>query len=158
VRTLHHYDELGLLCPSERSEGGYRLYCYDDLARLREILIWRRLGVLAQRDPVVARRSGPRPARRARAPAGSWVQAEIERLGALIGAVEAAIDAELSDTRLEGDDDVRGIRSGRNTRTRRASAGADTGAYRESACSPQMHRALGDMYVADERFASELSA
>ena len=44
VRALHHYDELGLLCPSERSEAGYRLYSYDDLARLREILIWRRLG------------------------------------------------------------------------------------------------------------------
>src|ERR1700747_222422 len=44
VRALHHYDELGLLCPSARSEAGYRLYSYDDLARLREILIWRRLG------------------------------------------------------------------------------------------------------------------
>ena len=33
VRTLHHYDELGLLCPSERSGAGYRLYSYEDLAR-----------------------------------------------------------------------------------------------------------------------------
>ena len=39
VRTLHHYDELGLLRPSDRSEAGYRLYSYDDLVRLREILI-----------------------------------------------------------------------------------------------------------------------
>ena len=44
VRTLHHYDELGLLAPSERSESGYRLYSYDDVARLQEILIWRQLG------------------------------------------------------------------------------------------------------------------
>ena len=44
VRTLHHYDELGLLSPSGRSEAGYRLYSHADLARLREILIWRALG------------------------------------------------------------------------------------------------------------------
>ena len=44
VRTLHHYDELGLLSPSGRSEAGYRLYSYGDLDRLREILIWRALG------------------------------------------------------------------------------------------------------------------
>ena len=44
VRALHHYDELGLLSPSERSGAGYRLYSYEDLARLQEILIWRQLG------------------------------------------------------------------------------------------------------------------
>ena len=44
VRTLHHYDELGLLSPSERSGAGYRLYSHDDLERLQEILIWRQLG------------------------------------------------------------------------------------------------------------------
>jgi MerR family transcriptional regulator, thiopeptide resistance regulator len=44
VRTLHHYDELGLLSPSGRSEAGYRLYSYDDLSRLREVLTWRALG------------------------------------------------------------------------------------------------------------------
>lgn len=45
VRTLHHYDELGLLVPSERSDAGYRLYTNEDLTRLREILTWRKLGV-----------------------------------------------------------------------------------------------------------------
>jgi len=35
VRALHHYDELGLLSPSERSDASYRLYSYDDLARLQ---------------------------------------------------------------------------------------------------------------------------
>lgn len=45
VRTLHHYDAMGLLVPSERSESGYRLYSPEDLTRLREVLTWRRLGV-----------------------------------------------------------------------------------------------------------------
>jgi DNA-binding transcriptional MerR regulator len=44
VRALHHYDELRLLSPSERSEAGYRLYSHRDLERLQEILVWRALG------------------------------------------------------------------------------------------------------------------
>ena len=34
VRTLHHYDRLGLLKPSSRTGAGYRLYTEQDLARL----------------------------------------------------------------------------------------------------------------------------
>lgn len=44
VRTLHHYDEIALLCPSVRSPAGYRLYAAEDVARLEEILLYRRLG------------------------------------------------------------------------------------------------------------------
>src|SRR5579871_4489030 len=43
VRTLHHYDEIGLLAPSGRSDAGYRLYSGEDLARLRQILFYREL-------------------------------------------------------------------------------------------------------------------
>ena len=45
VRALHHYDSIGLLQPSARSEGGYRLYDRDDVARLHGIQTLRRLGV-----------------------------------------------------------------------------------------------------------------
>lgn len=44
VRTLHHYDKAGLLSPSGRSRGGYRLYGDADLARLQQILFYRELG------------------------------------------------------------------------------------------------------------------
>lgn len=44
VRALHHYDALGLLKPSGRTEAGYRLYTEDDLLRLQQILIQRELG------------------------------------------------------------------------------------------------------------------
>jgi DNA-binding transcriptional MerR regulator len=44
VRALHHYDEIGLLRPSGRSESGYRLYSHGDLLRLQEIVAWRQLG------------------------------------------------------------------------------------------------------------------
>src|SRR5437868_5557925 len=45
VRTLHHYDEIGLLRPSGRSESGYRLYDRADVARLHAIQALRRLGL-----------------------------------------------------------------------------------------------------------------
>ncbi len=44
VRTLHHYDEIGLLAPSGRSEAGYRLYEQPDLQRLQQVLFFKELG------------------------------------------------------------------------------------------------------------------
>jgi MerR family transcriptional regulator, thiopeptide resistance regulator len=44
VRTLHHYDEIGLLSPSHRTQSGHRLYGDEDLARLLQILSLRQLG------------------------------------------------------------------------------------------------------------------
>jgi MerR family transcriptional regulator, thiopeptide resistance regulator len=45
VRTLHHYDAIGLLVPSRRSAKGYRLYTGEDLLRLQQIVIGRALGM-----------------------------------------------------------------------------------------------------------------
>lgn len=44
VRTLHHYDEIGLVRPSTRTSAGYRAYAAGDVERLREVLAYRRLG------------------------------------------------------------------------------------------------------------------
>src|SRR5919202_1987020 len=44
IRTLHHYDEIGLLSPGGRSASGYRLYEDSDLERLQRILFYRELG------------------------------------------------------------------------------------------------------------------
>ncbi|WP_220040530.1 MerR family transcriptional regulator, partial [Streptomyces tateyamensis] len=44
VRTLHHYDEIGLVQPSARTGAGYRAYAAGDVERLREVLGYRRLG------------------------------------------------------------------------------------------------------------------
>jgi DNA-binding transcriptional MerR regulator len=44
VRALHHYDEIGLLCPSGRSRAGYRLYAPADLQRLQQVMSWKVLG------------------------------------------------------------------------------------------------------------------
>ena len=45
VRTLHHYDGIGLLSPSARTEAGYRLYNRDDVARLQQIQALRAFGM-----------------------------------------------------------------------------------------------------------------
>ena len=43
VRTLHHYDHIGLLPPSGRTAAGYRLYGEEDLLRLQQILFFKEL-------------------------------------------------------------------------------------------------------------------
>ncbi|MDQ1136078.1 MerR family copper efflux transcriptional regulator [Microbacterium sp. SORGH_AS 1204] len=44
IRTLRHYDEIGLLRPSARSDGGFRLYTADDESRLLLIRRMKPLG------------------------------------------------------------------------------------------------------------------
>ena len=43
IRTLHHYDEIGLVRPSGRSAAGYRLYTQKDLEQLQQVLFFREL-------------------------------------------------------------------------------------------------------------------
>jgi DNA-binding transcriptional MerR regulator len=45
VRALHHWDELGLLVPSERTQGGHRLYSPGDVERLYRLLALRGIGL-----------------------------------------------------------------------------------------------------------------
>ncbi|MFS0647526.1 MerR family transcriptional regulator [Siminovitchia sp. 179-K 8D1 HS] len=44
IRTLHHYDEIGLLSPSQKTPAGYRLYSAADLETLQQILFFKELG------------------------------------------------------------------------------------------------------------------
>ena len=44
VRTLHYYDEAGLLRPSRVTDAGYRLYSEKDLEKLQQILFFKELG------------------------------------------------------------------------------------------------------------------
>src|SRR5436190_10694361 len=49
VRTLHHYDRLGLLRPSGRTAAGYRLYGERDLERLQQIVTLKFVGLPLER-------------------------------------------------------------------------------------------------------------
>ena len=44
VRTLHYYEEIGILMPAQRSEKGYRLYGLEEIERLQKILSLQHLG------------------------------------------------------------------------------------------------------------------
>ena len=44
VKTLHHWDAIGLVRPSGRTAGGYRVYSGDDVARVHRVLVYRELG------------------------------------------------------------------------------------------------------------------
>jgi len=59
VRTLHHYDEIGLLTPSARTESGHRLYGAADVERLQQIVSLRQLGLSL--DEIQALLDGQQP-------------------------------------------------------------------------------------------------
>ncbi len=92
VRALHHYDELGLLVPSGRTEAGYRLYSDNDLLRLQQILIGRELGLSLEQikrsldDPGFDRRAALEQQRKALAE-------RAQRTAAMLRAVDTALAA-----------------------------------------------------------------
>ncbi len=92
VRTLHHYDGIGLLTPSGRSAAGYRLYSRADLRRLQQVLFYRELEfgldeiaeILA--DPDAGTDDHLRKQHR-------LLRERLARSGALLGAIEKEMEA-----------------------------------------------------------------
>ncbi|MEU3465626.1 MerR family transcriptional regulator [Streptomyces sp. NPDC006733] len=81
VRTLHHWDTIGLLSPSQRTTGGHREYTDNDLVRLYQVLALRSLG-LALDSIAVCLDAGVGPTRLVRDHLAG-VEASIEALGVL---------------------------------------------------------------------------
>ncbi|WP_406331943.1 MerR family transcriptional regulator [Streptomyces sp. NBC_00203] len=92
VRTLHHYDEIGLLAPGERSHAGHRRYGDADLDRLQQILFYRELGFPL--DEVAALLDDPEADPRAHLRRQhELLTARIEKLQRMAAAVEHAMEA-----------------------------------------------------------------
>ncbi|CAL9477416.1 MerR family transcriptional regulator [Streptomyces sp. DH-12] len=92
VRTLHHYDAIGLLVPSERSHAGHRRYSDADLDRLQQILFYRELGFPL--EEVAALLDDPDADPRAHLRRQhELLTARIERLQKMAEAVEQAMEA-----------------------------------------------------------------
>ena len=93
VRTLHHYDEIGLLSPSGRTHAGYRRYDDADLTRLQQILFYRELGFSLEEiagildDPAADATAHLRRQH-------ELLTARISRLQEMAAAVELALEAE----------------------------------------------------------------
>jgi DNA-binding transcriptional MerR regulator len=210
VRTLHHYDEIGLLVPGDRSAAGYRRYSEDDLARLQRILFYRELGFGLDEITKILDDPDADPLDHLRRQHGLLTE-RAERLIELIGTVEKTMEAHAMGIRLTpdemfevfgdddptehaaeaeqrwGDTDAYG-ESARRTSTYtkddwlriRAEADAITKSFAAAmhanrpadstealasarghrahiaqtyyAITPEMHRGLAEMYIADDRF------
>jgi DNA-binding transcriptional MerR regulator len=210
VRTLHHYGQIGLLEPEDRSGAGYRRYSDDDLQRLQHILFYRELGFSL--DDIATILSDPGADASAHlARQRELLNNRISRLQSMVAAVEKELEAfsmgiqltpeekfeifgptysEDYETEAEqrwGETDAWAqsrartatfskdqwieIKKAGDDLNRRLAAAMTSGVRADSDeamalaeehrlsiekfydCSPAMHRGLGEMYVADERFA-----
>jgi DNA-binding transcriptional MerR regulator len=92
VRTLHHYDEIGLLSPSDRSSTGYRRYDDADLERLQQIRYYRELEFSL--DDIARILTGPQPDATAHLRRQHELLSErITRLQKMVNAIEFAMEA-----------------------------------------------------------------
>lgn len=93
VRTLHHYDRIGLLVPAGRTPAGYRSYSDEDLERLRQILTYRELGFGL--DRIAALLDDPAADARAHlARQHRLVTERIERLRTMARGIERLMEAD----------------------------------------------------------------
>lgn len=104
VRTLHHYDRIGLLVPSHRSASGYRRYTDGDVERLHEILLWRALGFALEQ--IGRMLDGGRDRLAVLHEQRRRLCARAEQLASTIAAVDAAIDLHGRHTTMT-DDEIR---------------------------------------------------
>jgi DNA-binding transcriptional MerR regulator len=108
VRTLHHYDEIGLLKPTTIAANGYRLYGREAWLRLQDILLHRELGVpLAEIARLLDTQGTDRVAalRRHR----ETLARERERFGALIATIDRTIETLEDNTPMKPADLYKGV-------------------------------------------------
>ena len=156
VRTLHHYDEIGLVQPSDRSRAGYRLYGDDDVLRLQQVLVYKELGLPLDEiaavldDPAFARGDALERHRAA-------LLAKRDRIDRMLASLDAAIRHEKGTVM-----DVKSLFDGFEYEAEAKERWGHTDAYKESARRTKQYgaaewaqiRAKGDAVYA--RFA-ELS-
>jgi DNA-binding transcriptional MerR regulator len=103
VRTLHHYDAIGLLRPSGRTQSGYRQYGVADLERLQEILFYRELGFGL--DAVTALLNTPtRDRREILQEQRHLLTRRIRKLEAMVSAVDRAARADEEGRTMDKED------------------------------------------------------
>ena len=92
VRTLHHYDRIGLLSPSERTAAGYRRYTPSDLDRLHQVLVYRELGFPLEEVATLLDDPAADPAEHLRRQHRLLLD-RVERTRAMVAAVEKEMEA-----------------------------------------------------------------
>jgi DNA-binding transcriptional MerR regulator len=216
VRTLHHYDDIGLLSPGGRTAAGYRRYSEADLDRLQQILGYRELGFPLEQIATILAGPDTDPMEHLRRQHRLLLE-RLERLRKMVDALEFMMEAQQMGIRLtpqerfevfgdfdpdehaaEAEQRWGGTDAYRESQRRAASYTKDdwhrirneTGRLYERAaglmragvaagsaaamdlaeehrdqisrwfydCSYEIHRGLGEMYVADARFTATIDA
>ncbi|MBA0053058.1 MerR family transcriptional regulator [Streptomyces sp. AJS327] len=92
VRTLHHYDDIGLLVPGERTGAGHRRYTDTDVDRLQQILFYRELGFRLEEVAALLDDPAADPHEHLRRQ-HALLSARIDRLREMAAAVERTMEA-----------------------------------------------------------------
>jgi DNA-binding transcriptional MerR regulator len=92
VRTLHHYDRIGLLSPSDRTATGYRVYTPSDLDRLHQVLVYRELGFPLEEVATLLDDADADPEAHLRRQ-HALLRDRLERTGAVLAALEKEMEA-----------------------------------------------------------------
>ena len=109
VRTLHHYDEIGLLSPSGRTSAGYRRYDDADLQRLQLVLYYRELGFPLEEITAIIDDPAADPAAHLRRQ-HELLTVRLKRLQEMVTAIEFAMEASKMNIQLTPEETVRGLR------------------------------------------------
>ena len=132
VRTLHHYDAVGLVSPSGRTHAGYRLYAPADLDRLHAVLAYRELGFgLDEIASLLAGDADPLTHLRRQ---HQLVRTRIDHLTRLLGALEKTMEAQMSGLNLTPEErfEVFGDHDPEEHADEARERWGDTDAYRQS--------------------------
>ena len=92
VRTLHHYDRIGLVRPGARTSAGYRTYDAHDLDRLQQVLLYRELGFPLEEVATLLDDPDADPAEHLRRQ-HRLLRERLERTQAMVAAVEKEMEA-----------------------------------------------------------------
>ena len=103
VRTLHHYDEIGLVVPGGRTRAGYRTYGTEEVERLQEVLFFRALGFGLDDIKRIISQPGYNRAE-ALHRQRQMLESQADHLLALIDSVERALQAERTGIKMSNED------------------------------------------------------
>lgn len=105
VKTLHHWDAVGLIRPSGRTPAGYRVYSGDDIARIHQVLVYRELGFPLAEIRRILDEPGTDARERLRRQRSELV-ARIERLTEMVAAVDHMLEAAKLGMRLTPEEQI----------------------------------------------------
>ncbi|MGV3017703.1 MerR family transcriptional regulator [Rothia sp. 88186D007BW] len=98
VRTLHHWESLGLIAPAERTWSNYRLYTHDDIVTLQQIHIYRATGMKLTdiKEALASSSTSLEHLRRQR----QALMDQQQQLSAMVAAIDTLMEIEMTNKKL----------------------------------------------------------